>query len=266
MNEAPAVSTDFGQRVETRNLPPDEVASKILEIKESVLVKSLHLDTENSTCVHPVDIEQMFDLYDQLFFEKGCRNLMTHAPLSFRLSRRMTRAGGKTSRRGIRNLIRKIVKTEYEIAVSATLLFQTFQEDHRPVVICGIECENRLEALQRIMEHEMTHLVELLIWSKSSCSAFRFQSIANRFFGHTHHRHHLIAPREHALTKYGIKTGDKVSFQFEGRDYTGHVNHITKRATVLVEHKQGELYNNGKRYRKFYIPVGMLESIGKCGS
>jgi len=70
MNEAPAVSTDFGQRVETRNLPPDEVASKILEIKESVLVKSLHLDTENSTCVHPVDIEQMFDLYDQLFFEK----------------------------------------------------------------------------------------------------------------------------------------------------------------------------------------------------
>ena len=266
MTETGAISTGIHQWLEARKLSPDEVASKTLEIKESVLRESQYLDTENFSDIGPDDLQRLFDQYDHLFFENNCRQSLGGNPLGFRLSQRMTRSGGKTSRREIRNFIGKVVSKEYEIAVSETLLFQAFEGNHRPVVICGIECENRLEALQRIMEHEITHLVELLIWSKSSCSATRFQSIANRFFGHTHHRHHLITPREHAFTKYGIKTGDKVSFQFEGRDYTGLVNRITKRATVLVEDKHGEPYINGKRYRKFYIPIEMLESIGKGGS
>jgi hypothetical protein len=205
MNETRGVPTDLGQWVGARNPSLDEVASKILEIKESVLRESQHLDTENFTCVHPVDIEQIFDLYDQLFFENGCRNLLSDTPLSFRLSRRMTRSGGKTSRREIRDFIGKVVNKEYEVAVSETLLFQAFEGNHRPVVICGIECENRLEALQRIMEHEITHLVELLIWSKSSCSATRFQSIANRWVW-------SIPPSDVRAALIGEKTVDRIGY------------------------------------------------------
>jgi len=39
------------------------------------------------------------------------------------------------------------------------------------------------------------------------------------------------------------------------------VNRITKRATVLVENEQAPRYSDGKRYAKFYIPVGILEPV-----
>lgn len=138
MNEARAVSTDLGQWVETKNLPPDEVASKIREIKESVLRESQYLDTENFSDIGPDDLHRLFDQYDHLFFENSCRQLLGDDQLGFRLSRRMTRSGGKTSRREIRDFIGKVVNKEYEVAVSETLLFQAFEGNHRPVVICGM--------------------------------------------------------------------------------------------------------------------------------
>ena len=125
----------------------------------------------------------------------------------------------------------------------------------------GIECCDRLAALQRVIEHEMTHLIEMLVWGDSSCSAPRFQSIANRFFGHIDHRHQLVTPRERAYTKFGIKAGDRVSFRLDGQHHTGFVNRITKRATVLVEDESGESYSDCKRYSKYYIPVWMLEPV-----
>jgi len=255
------MATDVRQFIETQQFSPGEIAGRTQEIYESVLRDSKSMDDGNFSAIHPKDIERLFDLYDRLFFDGGCRKLLGDAPLSFRLSKRMTRAGGHAGRWEIRDNKGKFVRTEYEIAVATTLLFQTFREDHRPVVMSGIQCRDRLAALQRVIEHEMTHLVEMLIWIKSSCAAQRFQSIANRFFGHTDHRHQLITPSEHALTKFGIKPGDRVSFRFDGRHHVGMVNRITKRATVLVEDANGQTYSDGKRYAKFYVPVGMLEPI-----
>ena len=247
------------QLVETKQFSPQEISARQRQIYETVLRESKYLDGGNFSRVHPDDIRRLFDLYDDLFFEGGCRELLGDSPLDFRLSKRMTRAGGMATRREVLEGKGGHVRTEYEIAVSATLLFQTFQDDHRSVVMSGIECRDRLEALQRIVEHEMTHLVEMLIWVKSSCSAPRFQSIANRFFGHTDHQHQLITPREHALTKFGIRAGDRVSFRCDGQHHVGRVNRITRRATVLVEDKRGQPYSDGKRYVKFYVPVGMLK-------
>lgn len=255
------MAMDMRKLVETREFLPAEIAGKHREIYETVLRESVFLDTGNFTKIHADDVERLFDLYDEMFFGGGCRQLLGDAPLDFRLSKRMTQAGGKATRRGYLNRRGAAVRLEYEIAVSTTLLFQTFQEDHRPVVMSGIDCRDRLEALQRVVEHEMTHLVELLIWEDSSCSARRFQSIANRFFGHTDHRHQLITPRERAFTKFGIKPGDRVSFRMDGQHYVGRINRITKRATVLVEDDRGQAYSDGKRYAKFYVPIGLLETV-----
>ena len=123
----------------------------------------------------------------------------------------------------------------------------------------GIECRDRLEALQRILEHELVHLIEFILWQQSSCSAARFQSVANRFFSHTEHTHQLITPRERAFAKFGLKAGSRVSFRVDGQHYVGIVNRITKRATVLVEDSRGTRYTDGKRYAKFYVPVGQLK-------
>ena len=254
-------ATDMQRFIETMKYSGAEIAAKTGEIYEAMLSESSYLDAGNFTAIHPSDIERLFDLYAEQFFDGGLRRLLGEAPLGFRLSKRMTQAGGKTGRRTRVDGGGNVLHTEYEIAVSTTLLFQTFQDDHRPVVMSGIECRDRLAALQRVVEHEMIHLIEMLIWVNSSCSAPRFQSIANRFFGHTGHRHQLITAHERALTKFGIKTGDRVSFRFEGRHYQGIVNRITKRATVLIEDEFGESYSDGKSYKKFYIPLGMLKPV-----
>ena len=104
----------------------------------------------------------------------------------------------------------------------------------------------------------MIHLIEMLIWKNSSCSARRFQNIARRFFSHKQSTHQLITPSDTAAAKFQISTGDWVCFQVNGYPMTGLVNRITKRATVLVPSKNGTRYDDGKRYNKYYVPIEKL--------
>ncbi len=57
----------------------------------------------------------------------------------------------------------------------------------------------------------------------------------------------------------GISEGDLVSFSTGGHKVTGHVNRITKRATILVQAPNGSLYDDGKRYQKYYVPLNRLK-------
>ena len=52
-----------------------------------------------------------------------------------------------------------------------------------------------------------------------------------------------------------------MTFNFEGRQLTGRVNRITKRATVLVMDPDGEPYSDGSRYRTYYVPLACLKSV-----
>lgn len=269
-------------------LAPVDVVDRGRRIHELMLATSDYLDAPNFTVIHPDDLERLFGLYDELFFEQRCRRLIAPDRLQFRLSRRMTKAGGKTTRRtypggqtggssGSRPIGRRSSHAaattaaeqsrpsggpeseEYEITVSTTLLFETFADVDRSIRVTGVECRDRLEALQRIFEHELIHLIELLVWNRSSCSQARFQSMASRIFGHTDHRHQLVTPQERALTKFGVQPGSRVRFRFDGRQHVGIVNRVTKRATVLVEDQKGQQYSDGKRYVRFYVPLSMLE-------
>jgi hypothetical protein len=122
----------------------------------------------------------------------------------------------------------------FEIAIAVRMLFDAFRDVDRQVSVCGQECGNRLQAMQRIFEHELVHLVEMLCWQESDCSAARFQDIAARLFLHRAHTHALVTRRERAA-RIGIRVGSRVSFDYDGRTHTGRVNRITQRVTVLVE-------------------------------
>jgi hypothetical protein len=165
----------------------------------------------------------------------------------------MTHAGGKTARYRARN-----GEKSYEIAIASSMLFDGFRQTDRLITVCGLECRDRLEALQRIFEHELVHLAELLCWGDSDCTAARFQDIAARLFLHRAHTHNLITRRERAAAS-GIRVGSRVIFAFEGRRLTGRVNRITKRATVLVEDPEGVKYSDGLRYKVYYVPIAWLE-------
>ena len=255
------MSQELRRLIEATLVLERDAELRLATIFDSVLNSSPFIDRPNFTALADEDLAHLFDQYDQRFLQGTCRRTLDAmgSPLDFRVSPIMTRAGGKTTRtlprvaRGLSPVPR------FEIAVSSTLLFQTFADIERPIKVTGILCHNRLEALQRIFEHELIHLAEMLLWQASCCGAPRFKNIASRFFGHKESNHQLITPDERAREKFGIRAGDLVKFEMDGLPYTGVVNRVTKRATILVEDPRGPRYSDGKRYAKFYIPVGMLE-------
>jgi len=222
------------------------------EIFDEVLARSEFIRQPDFEEIHPRDLRFLYAAYDDRFFEGLCRRAVAPGKLAFRLSPRMTRAAGTTTY----SLSRSGVPL-YEIAVSVSLLFDGFGPEDRTVTVAGLPCSNRLEALQRVFEHELVHLVEFVAWRKSNCRAKRFETIARGLFGHREFTHQLITRRERAAD-IGIVTGSLVTFDWEGKQLTGRVNRITKRATVLVEDPAGQQYSDGRHYLKFYIPLPML--------
>jgi predicted metal-binding protein len=254
-NDMPA---NLLQIVESTTLDVDMISARTARIHSVVLSKSDYIDNPNFTCIHPADLELLFAEYDTEFFDGQIKQTLGSIPLRFGLSKRMTSSGGKTTCYADRASNRR----RYEIKVSTTILFGCFDgSDHRPISCSGILCRDRVDALQRVMEHELVHLIEMLLWDKSSCSHARFHSITRRFFSHTENKHQLITPREKAMVQYGILPGMKVRFPFDGVQHQGVVNRINKRATVLVEDRRGERYSDGKTYAKFYVPVQLLEAM-----
>jgi hypothetical protein len=236
----------------------EEVASKTGRIYRRALEAAPHFQSPNFEAIAPADLRRLFELYDQEFFGGLLEAMLRedHAyPMGFRLSARMSNAGGKTIRTRARIPGSKAV---YEIAISTLLLFQTFENIDRPVEVVGLICRDRLEALQRIFEHELLHLAEFLATEVSSCKGPLFQTLARSIFGHQAVVHNLVTPREIAATQHAIRIGDRVAFDFEGITRFGRVNRITRRASILVADPEGPLFSDGRRYLTFYIPLPML--------
>ena len=242
---------------------PDHLDRVFRQVRENVVAGSENLKDEgNFTKIGTFDLIRMFDQYDNILFQGLVRQTVKiqECSLSFDLSRRLTRSGGHTKRtRPAKS--RPYEPAQYEIAVSVPVLFATFNDIDRPIKACGRLCFNRFEALQRIMEHEILHLAEMLSWDVSNCAARRYKSIALNIFGHTESHHQLITPAERAKTQFGVKPGSKVSFTFEGRQIVGIVNAVRRRATVLVPSPRGTLYSDGYRYEKFYVAVEQLKPM-----
>lgn len=226
------------------------------QIRRCALAGSDHLRTTPVECVATDDLSLLFREIDTAAFGGLVTAVLVQrqTPLLFRFGKRMTSSAGSTTRHGAEFPAQA---DRYEIAISPRMLFQTFQLAPSAVV-CGRECHDMCEALQRVMEHEVLHLIEMLLWGTSSCKRPRFRRFANHLFGHLTSSHRLITPRQFAADVYAIQVGDSVEFDFDGRSYQGIVNRITRRATILVADQQGVRYSNGERYRKFYVPLSAL--------
>ena len=222
------------------------------DIGRLFLRTSPHVREPNFTRLHVEDLSFLFDAYDRRFLNGLCRELLGQNGMIFRLSIRMTRAGAKTTRFRHADGTRR-----FEIAVAISMLFDGFAPDDPAVTVCGLPCRNRLEALQRVFEHEIVHLVEGLCWDASHCTRPRFQGIATRLFQHQAHTHQLITPSMRAAD-LGFTIGARVKFNYQGRWISGRINRITKRATVLVDNPTGELMSDGRRYIRRYVPLSEL--------
>lgn len=230
---------------------PHEIGNKTREIYRQILESSKNIHEGNFTRIGTYDLRTIFELYDRSFFD----NFFTtnyQGEISFHLSKRMTSAGGKT-------IYRKGTKM-FEIGLSTTLIFQSFHDGDREVKVNGLICHDRLEAVMRIFEHEMIHLLEFVLFEKSSCLQPQFKMLSRNIFNHSDVTHQLITHRERAHKKYNLQVGDRVAFRLNGQTYNGVLARITKRATVMVNNPRGPIMDSsGNRYVKWYVPVHYLE-------
>ncbi len=174
--DSPGPSHERQARLFALLYSPEEVEERFRRIYRELLSQSPHVKTGNFTRLGTDDLERLFAGYDREFFRGRLAEMLLEDeahPMSFRLSRRLVSAAGQTMRwtRPIHRAGKPATKFEYEITVSTTLLFNTFQHLERRVTVGGLECRDRLEALQRIFEHELLHLAEFLGWGRSNCRA-----------------------------------------------------------------------------------------------
>jgi hypothetical protein len=214
------------------------------------------LDGPNFTRISAKDLWYLFHRYDECFFRGHLGQALDGASLTFRFSARMTNSAGLTTmvvRRGA------AMPRQFEIALSSKLLFDAFRDGTAVEYVNGLACADRLSALMRVFEHELVHLAELLAWNESQCRRERFQQIARQFFGHTDYRHQLVPSSFKEARRTGLTLGARVRFEYQGQCLVGFINRIRHRATVLVEDPAGQRYSDGKRYRKFYVPLPLLK-------
>lgn len=204
------------------------------------------------------ELTTLYRAIDRHFLENSIGEAISTGQhsLTFRISRRMTSTGGCTTSR----FHPKDGRGTFQIGIAAQLLAQTWAHREQATV-CGVTCHDMREGLCRIMEHELLHLSEMLVWKDSSCAQSRFKTIAQRLFGHRASKHHLLTNREAAAVQHNLRPGDQVCFHFDGRQLAGTINRIHKRATVLVPHPQGQAYSDGSRYLKYYVPLRSLVKL-----
>ncbi|MBB3210025.1 hypothetical protein FHS27_005871 [Rhodopirellula rubra] len=256
----PAALTGLAIWIRQNQPSLEKIKSEQQRIHAEMLKLSRAIDRPNFLKVGRDDLVRLIHLMDEAFFESRVLPVAKAEGLDFKFSSRMTSAAGKLVTHYPTG--RKDAPRTFELILSSTLLFQTFEDVDRPVTVTGRKCRDRLEAMQRVAEHEMTHLIEMLIWNTGNCSQPRFQGIAKSFFAHTDYQHDLITQRERAAAKFNIRVGDMVWFDNGGSKIVGRVNRITRRATVLVSDPKGERFSDGGRYTRWYVPLEKLRPMG----
>lgn len=218
---------------------PGQIKDKTDLIYRLMLDRSPTVREGNFTHITPEDVEYMFNLYDYYFFN-GFFKQNLHERIFFRTTQ-MIDAAGKT--------LTHFRSKTYIISLSAALLLQTFSDIKREIVVNGLVCHDRLEAAQRVMEHEITHIIEHELFNTGSdCFRHRYRRLVKKLFGHTGVTHQLVTPRERAGVIYRLKEGDEVTFMYRDRVFRGTIFRIeADEAAVLVPDPSGILLDAQRR-------------------
>lgn len=225
------------------------IRNRLIETSESIIDGQLK-------SVSDYDLLLLYHLYDDVFLNHYFRDHFK-GKIRCMFSRRLRSSGGITT--CLYDLSK--VKSEdyrFEIKIAVNFLFD-YNKTNRDKIVNGYKTKDALDAMLLIFEHEVCHVIEFLYTKQSSCKKQPFKTMANELFGHTDVYHGLPTRREISTMEYGIKIGQKVNFEYEGKTMKGFVKAINKRATIMVEDKLGNYVDRyGKRYIKYYVPVSEL--------
>ena len=236
-----------------------EINERFEKVRQQVFIQSKQIKTDNFQVVSNDDVKLIFELYDTYFFDNYFKENKVIEKMAFDFSKKMTSAGAK--------LMYYKISTQnpiqFRMRISSYLIFNSFKNNSTETInLAGFQTKNRLEALLHVIEHEIIHLIEFLAFNDSSCKKDNFKNLANSIFGHTAFTHQLLTGKMEALKEYDLKTGDWVSFSFDGKHYKGIIHRITKRATIMALDKNG-IYKDekGNRFTKYYILLKYLRKL-----
>ena len=233
------------------------IDNKREEVSKLLILKSDKISNGTISDISTADLKLLFQLYDETFFENWFKDKYK-GKLKFSLSRRMTKSAGLTlCPKNIEKIKPEELVIEIRIGVEFFFHYDLVEESK---TVGGIKTSNSLEAIQLVFEHELCHVIEFIHFKKSNCRGKRFKELANNLFGHTESFHKLPTYRQIANQKLGLNIGDTISFNLEGMRLMGVLYNINKRATVLVQDKNGALIDKqGVRYSKYYVPLTLIE-------
>ena len=240
-----------------------DIDGKRTQIIELLSLKLMGLKSLQLTSITIADLQLLFELYDQVFFDYWFRD-QYKGKMKFSLSRKMTRSAGKTMcPKNIGSIKPECLTIEIRIGVDFFLYYGRLTKSS---TVCGLKTDNSLEALLFVFEHELCHVLEFVLFHKSSCKGARFKAMSGNMFGHTDSYHKLPTNKQIANKVFGFKIGDTVSFKHKEKRLTGLLYNINKRAVVLVTDRNGSLADRyGTRYSKYYVPLPLLDIPKKSG-
>ena len=133
------------------------------------------------------DLHSLFYLYDSVFFANRINNYMNSNNYLFNLtaSNRLKSYSGLFKVRIYRNT------TKFSIEIAVKLINKQFKTDKSPVYVGGLECMDRIELLQRVLEHEISHLIEYIFFGETEDDSKRFNDILAKLWGHKESWHRL---------------------------------------------------------------------------
>ena len=151
------------------------IVQKRKQIFEEFLELSENVEDGNFKTISTYDLKLLFELYDKVFFHSDFRN-QYEGSLRFSFSKRMTRSAGLTlCPQNISTLQPKDVIIEFRFGIN---FFFNYDLSHKEKFVSGVKTHNALEALQLVLEHEICHVIEFILYHRSSCKGKRFKTIA----------------------------------------------------------------------------------------
>ena len=224
------------------SIPKEEITSNRRAIKTEFITSSSFLD-KNTITIRPDHVASLFFEYDNVFFDKKLSARLLNR-ISFACSTRMTKTGGKVTR--------KNREGTYILTVSEPLICKSIFSKQDGVLVNGLKCHDSVDAMMGIIEHEMIHIIEFEYFGKSSCGKKRFKTLAHNIFGHTDTKHNLRLKPMDGNPIEKVTIGTQVRFEHNNIPYSGVVSRVTKRATVVLD------TSCNKKYKKMYVPISFL--------
>jgi hypothetical protein len=173
----------------------------------------------------------IFAQYDTLFFNQQLGEIAEN--LEFRVSKIMFSKVGSLMYQ----------PTQQILTISHWLIMNAFHNSNEKIRINGYDCNNRLECLLLIIEHEIIHLILFIAGLHSSCTGNNFDILARFLFSHSEHNHHLETPADKLYKEKGLKLGDIASFKYQGEKLTGKIRRIRNKISVESDKRRYLLEN-----------------------